>query len=351
MPKSYIFKASVQKKQNMQFFKAIKPYLEDFPFKTLLDIGGADGEFCNYFHRVFGGIEVHNLDKDEELIEYGRQRYPHIKHIHADFLEWDTEERFDVIVSTNTFHWFGSRWSYALLKTYDLLEEGGYFFLHQVCEGSYCSLISLARMLLEVQGVEDFEYDMAFLSRANIVKMVEELGFRVVFHARLEEYAKEYSLEESYRSWLVGAGMPFVMASPDREWFEKAFMEQALKRELPVGSVRAYVFARKPLKTLQVKKEGNSTYLVEHERWGIAGRFGVSKRYVPVAGGLNYYLEDFKVFLKDAGVEEFMLREILERFGAVYVFCKDALMCELFRRHGEVLKEAEEGLWIRILKN
>ncbi len=72
---------------------------------------------------------------------------------------------------------------------------------------------------------------------------------------------------------------------------------------------------------------------------------------VPVAWGLNYYLEDFKVFLKDAGVEEFMLKEILERFGAVYVFCKDALMCELFRKHGEVLKETEEGLWIRILRS
>lgn len=236
--------ATVQKKQNIIFGKFIKELLSQQPFieinkNNLLDIGGANGEFANLM-RYFQFKRIVNIDIDKDMIEQGKKLFPQIEHIYEDFLKWQSKETFDFIVSTNVFHHFID-WELAIRKTYNLLNSPGAFFLHQHCKGSFCSLIDLAKDILLHHFNTVTPYKKSFLTIKEIKEKLEETGFEIIKVKTFIELTGEFSLEESYKSWLVGAGKDFVLASGNPEKFSEIFIQEALKKELPIESVRIMI--------------------------------------------------------------------------------------------------------------
>ncbi|MEM5854183.1 MAG: class I SAM-dependent methyltransferase [Candidatus Aenigmatarchaeota archaeon] len=236
--------ATVQKKQNLAFGKFIKELLFQQPFieinkNNLLDIGGANGEFANLM-KNFQFKRIVNIDIDKDMIEQGKKLFPQIEHICEDFFKWQSEETFNFIVSTNVFHHFID-WDLAIRKTYNLLTSPGAFFLHQHCKGSFCSLIDLAKDILLHHFNTVTPYKKSFLTIKEIKEKLEETGFQIVKIKTFIELTGEFSLEESYKSWLVGAGKDFVLASGNPEKFSEIFMQEALKKELPIESIRIMV--------------------------------------------------------------------------------------------------------------
>jgi len=57
------------------------------------------------------------------------------------------------VVSSSVFHWLGKDWHKGVQKVWEMLEEGGWFFLHQGGRWTYYFLYDLAeRIYTEMTG-------------------------------------------------------------------------------------------------------------------------------------------------------------------------------------------------------
>ncbi len=259
MNAEYLEKRYVQKRQNLRFLRLIQEMLFSFDYQPALalDIGGADGYLAGRIKELYPSCAVINLDINREFISQGRSIYPEVHHVHADFLEWKTDLRFDLIISSNVFHWFGTSWHRAIEKVYELLEEGGWFFLHQGGKWTYLPLYETARRVFNHLSGKDIDYTkkLFYPTQKKLLEELSKAGFKVLFHEKRIE-TQDYTQEELYSSFTVAGLHAFLEEIEDerrKEVFKEVFLKVCEEDDVPVFAVRHYCVMRKPLRSLYIR--------------------------------------------------------------------------------------------------
>ena len=93
--------------------------------KSILDIGGADGEFIELINRFIAPVDGSVLEVDVDCIKNGRNKYPHIKFIDKKF-PIKTNKKYD-IVSMNSLFPQLIDWRETLLEMVKLSKKHLYF--------------------------------------------------------------------------------------------------------------------------------------------------------------------------------------------------------------------------------
>lgn len=256
----YLKKSYVQKRQNLRLLRLIQNMLSSASYgpSFVLDIGGGEGFLAGKIKELYPTCAVVNLDLNEELVRTGRSLYPQVEHICVDFLDWETDWKFDLIVSSNVFHWFGGLWFYAVQKVYDLLEEGGWFFLHQGGRWTYFPLYETARKLfLDMFGKDVDPYRKLFYpTQKKLVSALKKAGFKeLVLEKRIE--TQDYTKRELYESFSVAGLSVFleeIEEEQQKEIFKVNFIQKCEEDDIPVFAVRHYCVVRKPLVSVSVKE-------------------------------------------------------------------------------------------------
>ncbi len=233
---SYIKEAVVQKKQLQRFLKLIKEYFELYEYSPAraIDIGGADGLLSAALKNAYPWLYVLNLDKDCELIKEGLERFKNVEHVCMDFFEFDMPSVFDVVVSSNTFHWFGKRWEEGIKKVYELLDEGGWFFLHQGGRWTYHFLYALAEECMEKVSGEKIRHT-DYLYYPTLREFKEKLSryFVVLSAFSKNELSEDYSLDELVRSFLPAGAKVFTdrLSEEKKESLKLYFCRELRKKK------------------------------------------------------------------------------------------------------------------------
>ena len=107
-------------------YRTLKSLLK--PGITVLDVGCGTGAITKDIAASIGEKgKVIGIDNTDRFIESGKKKYGHVKNmelIHIDFFEFQTKEKFDLIVSARTLQWL-SRVEEALRKMRTLLTPTG----------------------------------------------------------------------------------------------------------------------------------------------------------------------------------------------------------------------------------
>jgi len=136
-----------------------------------LDIGCGEGRFLeilsNHFHVV--GIDV-----SAEMIKIARERHPQTTLINEDFYNWQTEEKFDLVIAWDSvFHASKKLQRPIVMKMCELLsKEGVLLFTAGGVEG-------------EVDGtVNGVKFEYASLSYKSYLDLLEEMNCQVILMER-----------------------------------------------------------------------------------------------------------------------------------------------------------------------
>lgn len=94
----------------------------------VLDVGCGTGSISKDIAKIVGDAgKVVGIDNTEKFIESGRRSYqdiPNLELIHADLFDFETSQRFDLIISARTLQWLHNPKD-ALLKMKSLLTPKG----------------------------------------------------------------------------------------------------------------------------------------------------------------------------------------------------------------------------------
>jgi len=248
----YASKSIVQKKQMQKFLKLVKDTLLEYQYtpSRIIDVGGADGVLAKALKNSYPHAYVVCLDKDQDLIKEGEKKWEGIEFICKDFLDFKAEGVFDLVVSTNTYHWFDGRWLKAIENTFDILEEGGWFFLHQGGRWTYHFLYVLGEEIYEeLTGRKLKHTDILYYPTLREFRERLSEFFSVIDAFSKIELSEDYNLEELIKSFSVAGAKVFldVLDKSLHEKFLKLLQERALELEVPVFGRRLYAIARKRL--------------------------------------------------------------------------------------------------------
>ena len=283
--RDFIFNAIVQEKQNKKFFNFFVKVFKEFDFipQRICEVGVGGGELArlvmkylqNHYAGSGEGLVFYFIDNNEEFVREG-EKIGGIG-ICKDFLEVNEEDfvkgRPEVIYSSNTFHWFpfnvkDNRWLKAVEKVYGLLEEGGFFILHQGLKWSYIFLYELGNELFEKLyrvRVDRRKY-LFYPSYRELKFLLEDVGFRVISGKEFYETdfagTANYNIDELIRSFSVAGLNVFLWELEDEEEkkrFRRLFQEYCKMYEPPLLSHRVFIVLRKPIQgyRVEIKKRGS----------------------------------------------------------------------------------------------
>lgn len=189
---------------NNLMVKRIQEYGKRETFEKVLDIGGKDGKYTS---KISEKLTV--LDLNPQKIS------PNIKYIKTDILEFDTAEKFDLIVCSAVLEHFKPEDGLKVVKKINnYLEKDGLAFI--TCPNAY----SLNRMLGEILGIGKA----LDLSEADI-----EVGHKYLYTLpRLEDITKNLLR-------FVDSGSYFLKPLPTSD-MNKLFDTKALKAFASINS-------------------------------------------------------------------------------------------------------------------
>ncbi len=305
--RSYMFNSVVQKKQAQKFLRLIKDTLSAYEYepKRVVDLGAGDCALTYALKRVYPNAYVLAVDKDAEVLREGIERLKDVEFLCRDILQLEFREAFDLVVSSSVFHWLGKDWHKGVQKVWEMLEEGGWFFLHQGGRWTYYFLYDLAeRIYTEMTGKVLKHTEVLFYPTLKEFKEALAKHFVVVSAFSHIEFQQDYSLEELLKSFSVAGARVFTdrLSPKQREEFLVMLFTRAEEEEIPVFGRRLYGVMRKPL-TVEVvpARLEEVEFLIEKYE----GEFvpPLSKR--PSAGG---------------GLEGGSLREYIESLSSAKIF-------------------------------
>jgi trans-aconitate methyltransferase len=249
---SYTVNSVVQKKQAQKFLRLIKDTLSSYEYqpKRIADLGTGDGVLAYALKQAYPDSYVLGVDKDAEVLKEASRRWQGVEFLCRDILQLEFREAFDLVVSSNVFHWLGKDWHKGVQKVWEMLEEGGWFFLHQGGRWTYHFLYNLAeRIYTEMTGEVLKHTEELFYPTLKEFKKHLSKHFVVVSAFSNIELQQEYSLKELLKSFSVAGARVFTDRLPQkqREEFLERLFTRAEEEEIPVFGRRLYGVMRKPL--------------------------------------------------------------------------------------------------------
>jgi trans-aconitate methyltransferase/GNAT superfamily N-acetyltransferase len=249
---SYMTNSVVQKKQAQKFLRLIRETLGSYEYepRRIVDLGTGDGVLAYALKRAHPNSYVLGVDKDPEVLKEASKQWQGVEFLCRDILQLEFREAFDLVVSSNTFHWLGKDWHRGVQKAWEMLEEGGWFLLHQGGKWTYHFLYDLAeRIYTEITGEVLKHADVLFYPTLRGFKEYLSKHFVVVSAFSDIEFQQEYSLKELVKSFSVAGARIFTdrLSPKQREEFLARLFTLAEEEEIPVFGRRLYGVMRKPL--------------------------------------------------------------------------------------------------------
>jgi trans-aconitate methyltransferase/GNAT superfamily N-acetyltransferase len=250
--RSYMSNSVVQKKQAQKFLRLIKDTLSLYEYqpKRIVDLGTRDGVLASALKHAYPDSYVLGVDKDAEVLQEASGRWQGVEFLCRDILQFEFREAFDLVVSSNVFHWLGEDWYKGVQKVWEMLEEGGWFFLHQGGRWAYLFLYALAeRIYMEITGQVLKHTEVLFYPTLKEFKEALSKHFVVVSAFSTIESQQDYSLKELLKSFSVAGAKVFTdrLSPKQREEFLAMLFTRAEEEEIPVFGRRLYGVMRKPL--------------------------------------------------------------------------------------------------------
>ena len=249
---SYMVNSVVQKKQAQKFLSLVKGTLSVYEYKPkrIVDFGTGNGVIAYALKQIYPHAYVLGVDKDAEVLRKGMRRWQGVEFLCRDILQLEFREAFDLVVSSSVFHWLGKYWHKGVQKVWEMLEEGGWFFLHQGGRWTYYFLYDLAeRIYTEMAGQVLKHTEALFYPTLREFKEQLSMHFVVVSAFSNTESQQDYSLKELLKSFSVAGARVFTdrLSPKQREEFLMLLHKRAEEEEIPVFGRRLYGVMRKPL--------------------------------------------------------------------------------------------------------
>ena len=123
---------------SLHFYKTVYSWLNQYspPPKTILDVGCGAGAFGS---RLTQGYDYTGVEESLSAHEWGKQKFPQLKFILADFAQKQTApifpEKFDIVICLNVFHCFTEKEHRLNLleNCFQNLKKEGIFILTTMC--------------------------------------------------------------------------------------------------------------------------------------------------------------------------------------------------------------------------
>jgi len=284
---SYMTNSVVQKKQAQKFLRLVKETLGSYEFqpKKIVDLGTGDGVLAHALKQAYPNSYVLGVDKDPEFLKEAARQWHGVEFLCRDILQLEFREVFDLVVSSSVFHWLGKDWYKGVQKVWGMLEEGGWFFLHQGGRWTYYFLYDLAeRIYTEMTGDVLKHTEVLFYPTLREFKEYMSKHFVVVSAFSNIEFQQDYSLGELLKSFSVAGARIFTdrLSPKQREEFLAMLFARAEEEEIPVFGRRLYGVMRKPLTVEVVPASlGEVEFLIEKYE----GEFVPPLSERPSAGG------------------------------------------------------------------
>lgn len=169
--------------------------------KSFLDLGCNAGFFCNHALEQ-GAKRVVGVEKTKSYIEPARAQMPDAEFVSSDWADFQTSEKFDVIINLSAFH-YAKDPSALLSKIHDMLTPNGVF----VFEGGVVQQNLYSLWIPVTRGVGTVWYPTRKLWESVLLK---NFSFRFVGPSVLQKGDAlprvVYHCQKKMRSWTLVSG-------------------------------------------------------------------------------------------------------------------------------------------------
>ncbi|MGC8965380.1 MAG: class I SAM-dependent methyltransferase, partial [Caldimicrobium sp.] len=158
-PKDYVYKSYVQGKQNQKFKEFIYRNLKEFSYspKIIVELGVGDGTLAETIARVLQPEIFYIVDLNDFFLKISVKRVRQVVLIKKELTEIEPQnfkKPPEMVFTSNTLHWLpfnkkDDSWLRCVKRIYEILIEGGFFFVHQGLKWTYFPLYDLANELFE----------------------------------------------------------------------------------------------------------------------------------------------------------------------------------------------------------
>ena len=246
----YSMFSRTQKHQNAKLFKIMFEKLKNSRWvpEKILDVGCGDGVQTLFLAKSFPYAEVVGIDISSQLVGKARSllsksTMKNVRFICTDYFDYK-ETDFDVVVSNNTFHWFGNRAVEGYRKLSYHLRFGGWFFIHQGGRWSYIALRYLMERMLRERGIEPPSYPLFYPTKRHMKKLLSALPLR----GEVEKvYERDQDDRQVYIDFTYAGGLPYINlleTEEEKEEFRREFVRRCIEEECPSFPVRLYIYGR-----------------------------------------------------------------------------------------------------------
>lgn len=183
-----------QKKQEENFWKAVRPLIKSTP-KSALDIGCGSGWSAQKFAEL--GADWVGLEPSSSHFEVANKAHPEYKIVNTTFEKYDTNKRFDCIIAIMVFSHFKDV-NRTFKKIYELLNSGGVLIM--VCSTFHNEKDRGERnnRKYEIEVIDDDQYvDKAIVGAYGIadinrkseyyIKQAASCGLKLLNQGRVED--------------------------------------------------------------------------------------------------------------------------------------------------------------------
>ncbi|MGY3686261.1 class I SAM-dependent methyltransferase [Vibrio coralliilyticus] len=193
-------------------FDAAKELIRLLPTKVgrLLDVGCGSGKVAHLIYDHSSPQTMVAIDVSSEMLEQALRLYPDspIDFVHADIVNYASEEGFDVITSNSSFQWYQD-YDAALSAIRTALKPDGMFVLQTPYKQDWCPQVSN----LMSEFFRDFYPQLGQDFRMVCMHLEHEREYREMFESRgfsvismmPKEFAYSFSGEEFRQFFMSGA--------------------------------------------------------------------------------------------------------------------------------------------------